>query len=394
MDIISGLTDDLLLKVLSFLPTKVAVSTSILSKRWECLWMWLTKLDYKSRYCSQSQCQSLRCFLDRNLPLHRAPVIESFRLDFAYAHLRPEDIKLWLVIAVSRYLRELEISNFSYSLHGNLTPNILPNSLYICKSLVTLKLDGDIVVDVPRMVCLPSLKTLELRQMKHLDGESLRRLLSICPNLEDLWVDFRDSSTFMGMITIIVPSLQSLSLRIPNEGYLYGLVISTPSLKYLKLEDYSEKNHSRLIENMPKLEDAYVDVRFLDMKNLIRSITSVKRLTLCLGAVYGDGFVFNQLEHLKVCVCKSHPSNLLVRLLEDSLNLRVLDIFQIDDHDDYSSLVPPGPVPQCVLSSLKTFNWSGRPQERDLAVYIFEEHWFLMPKKKSKKRYRSLKDCN
>lgn len=44
--------------------------------------------------------------------------------------------------------------------------------------------------------------------------------------------------------------------------------------------------------------------------------------------VYGDGFVFNQLEHLKLCVC-TNESNLLVRLLEDSPNLRVLDILEM-----------------------------------------------------------------
>lgn len=151
MDKISGLPDDLLVKILSFLPTKIAVSTSILSKQWQFLWMLLPKLEYSTRYYSESECKKLRCFLDRNLPLHRAPVLESFRLKFLYPGFKPEDIRLWVLAVVSRCVRELKISYLS-----NKT-DILPSSLYTCKSLVTLKLKGPIIVDVPLMACLPCL---------------------------------------------------------------------------------------------------------------------------------------------------------------------------------------------------------------------------------------------
>lgn len=130
---------------------------------------------------------------------------------------------------------------------------------------------------------------------------------------------------------------------------------------------------------------------------------------------YSDGFVFTQLERLKLCVCtdNDNPSSLLVRFLEDSPNLRVLDIIVMvkcffhkqfvfglmhnmiltwfsawsQDHydmfwnDDHSPIA----VPDCILTSLQTFNWSGylerRPQERDLEVYILGKRW-------------SPKDCN
>ncbi|CAA7034947.1 unnamed protein product [Microthlaspi erraticum] len=123
---------------------------------------------------------------------------------------------------------------------------------------------------------------------------------------------------------------------------------------------------------MPKLVEAYVEVRYSDINSFIGSTTSVKRLTICSKTVHSDAFVFNQLEHLKLCVCTSDKSlSLLVRFLKDSPNLRVLDI---DVHcgmrwDD----------PDCVRSSLQAFNWSEyverRPQERDLSVYIFGQRW-------------------
>ncbi|CAA0394382.1 unnamed protein product [Arabidopsis thaliana] len=230
MDRISGLPDEILVKIMSLAPTKVAVSTSILSKRWEFLWMWLTKLDFGDKHYSESECKRLQCFLDRNLPLHRAPVIESFRLVLSDSRFKPEDARMWVVVAVSRYIRELEICS-SYFPEKQ---NILPSSLYTCKSLVILKLDGGILLDVPRMVCLPSLKTLELKGVSYFKQESLQRLLSNCPVLEDLFVLLLRCDD-IGMFIVIVPSLQRLSLYLSPRCNLEGFVIVLDtSLEYFK----------------------------------------------------------------------------------------------------------------------------------------------------------------
>lgn len=52
MDKINHLADELLVKIL-FLPTKIAISTSILSKRWRFLWMCLPKLEYDDNNYTQ-----------------------------------------------------------------------------------------------------------------------------------------------------------------------------------------------------------------------------------------------------------------------------------------------------------------------------------------------------
>ncbi|ESQ47210.1 hypothetical protein EUTSA_v10027789mg [Eutrema salsugineum] len=353
---ISGLSDELLVKILSFLPTKVAVSTSILSKQWEFLWMWLPKLEYGSENHSVSEYKRLKCFLDRNLPLHRAPVIESFRLQIRYPHLEPGDIKLWVLTVVSRYL------------------------VYLCKSLVTLKLDGKILVDVPRMVCLPCLKTLQLEAVTYLNEDSLQRLLSNCPVLKDLSVEGCEDDNMRKFI-VIVPSLQRLTLIIYNE--LDEFVINTPSLEYLKFDYSNMKSHHFLIENIPKLGEAYVDAIFPCIERLIGSITSVKILIICLLGnssenVYGDGFVFKQLVHLKLCKCRAYASNVVVRLLRDSPKLRVLHLLEMEDHEPNGVVLfwnQPSTVPECMLSSLRTFKFErylGRPEERDLVVYILK----------------------
>ncbi|ESQ44969.1 hypothetical protein EUTSA_v10010416mg [Eutrema salsugineum] len=372
MDRISGLSDELLIKILLFVPTKVAVSTSILSKRWEYLWMWLPKLDYGPNHFSRSDCKRLRCFLDRNLPLHRAPVIESFRFKLYGSYIRPESIKLWVVLAISHCLRELEIIYES----NRDKQTILPSNLYSCKSLVILKLDGTILLDVPRTVFLPSLKTLQLQDVKYFNDESIQRLLSNCPVLEALSVSLREEES-MEELTIVSPSLQSLSIYIPHDLDILGIEIKTPSLTYLKLDDQNQDNLYCFIEEMPNLIEAYVDFNFTDIKSLIGSITSVKRLAICSQAMYDESFVFTQLEHLELCTCKEVSPDLLVRLLKDSSNLQGLDLFCIESHS-FGNMVnwnKPSTVPKCILSSLQTFNfleYIGAPKERDLVVYILQ----------------------
>ncbi|XP_010445618.1 PREDICTED: FBD-associated F-box protein At5g38590-like [Camelina sativa] len=281
MDKINGLPDDVLVKILSFLPTKEAVSTCVLSNRWEFLWMWLTKLEFINSMSDPRP--GLGDFLDKKLPLHRAPVIESLCYHVTCnSHIKPKNVKQWIEIAISRCVRELEIDYY---------PNgekffIFPSSLFTCKSLVTLKLQKITHMDVPSMVCLVSLKTLQLETTASyffVDGESLQRLLSGCPVLEDLSLCFEADEEQMKEFTIIIPSLQSFSLFVRTDGNFDGYEIDTPSSKYLKLVDWTyEPHHYSLIKNMPKLREAYVDLLSSYPKNqILGSIISVKRLTIC-----------------------------------------------------------------------------------------------------------------
>uniref|UniRef100_A0A1J3D6I4 Putative FBD-associated F-box protein n=1 Tax=Noccaea caerulescens TaxID=107243 RepID=A0A1J3D6I4_NOCCA len=159
---ISDLSNELLIKILTFLPTKVAVSTSILSKQWQFLWMWLPKLEFDDYLIINGPDSTLRFrdFINKNLPLHKSPVIESLLLRSCHRRLpQPENIKLWVGIAVSRFVRELSIGYFC--LHDDGPDAPLPSSLYTCSSLTTLKLEGtQIVLDVPRVFLSPFLEDL------------------------------------------------------------------------------------------------------------------------------------------------------------------------------------------------------------------------------------------
>ncbi|KAF2543921.1 hypothetical protein F2Q68_00030640 [Brassica cretica] len=295
MDKISQLPDELLLKVLLPLPTKVAANTSILSKRWEFLWMWLPKLEYDH---SMDERKSLIDFITLNMPQHRAPVIESLRLNFSYGYkgsVTREDIRMWVAIAVTRFLR-----------------------------------------------------------VTYADQKSLHRLLSSCPVLEDLFVKHNGcESEHLEKFSVIVPSLQRLTLKTCRGSFFQALVMNTPSLKYFKFRDYTCEHddfsdidfdfdyngYSFYSDDMPKLEEMEVDSTYLDTENFVSLITYVMRLSLCLPdqaekALYREGIVLSQLRHLKLCSCTINWSKLLVLFLKDSPNLQELVVHLTNDHTD------------------------------------------------------------
>ncbi|XP_010478355.1 PREDICTED: putative FBD-associated F-box protein At5g56410 [Camelina sativa] len=406
MDKIIGFSDDeLLVKILSFLPTKDAASTSILSKHWKFLWMRVPKIDFNemSMYSLVSFCQyiileedkrrdylsksgkshMMRRFIDRNLPLHSSPVIESLRLELFTEAFQPEDIKQWVEIAISRCIEELSVA---FSSFNGIINAVMPSSLYTCKSLVTLKLKKHILVDVPHAFCLPSLKTLHLRRVIYADEESLQRLLSNSSVLEDLVLELCPGDN-VRKFAIIIPSLLSLSFDISAQCTSDGYIIDTPSLKYFKALDRSDSTSTStcfIVKNMPKLEEAQVCVGH-NVKKLLQAVTSVKRLSLLVEdnnsaeAVYGDDFVFNKLEHLYFHIYGTFWSKLLFQLLNASPKLR--DFTFNDDLLTYDGIMGASVCwKQLKLSSLQTFKWLGchrSVEGKDLATYIFRNSCLL-----------------
>ncbi|EOA27246.1 hypothetical protein CARUB_v10023365mg [Capsella rubella] len=379
MDRISGLPNELLVKILSSLPTKEVVSTSVLSKRWEFLWMWVPKLKFGMNHYEADL--PIRDFITKNLPLLKPHVIESFHLQCFTKSFQPEDINHWVDTTISRCVRELIIDSYDLSCVGKPVA-LLPSSLYTCKSLVTLNLTGEtIIVDVPRTASLPSLKTLELNRVAYSNEDSLRLLLSYCPVLEELIID-RIGDDNVKTLVVMVPSLLRLTLPIYS---CYGYVIVTPSLKYLKVRSPYGEYFSYLVMHMPNLEEAKLYVE-QNLEKLLESITSVKRLSLSvlvdIKSMYHNGIVFNQLQHLKLHIYCDNWSKLLVRMLEDSPKLRVLKLLVDDDpdfDDDHEHVSwkynDETSVPKCLLDSLEIFEfagYTGRPEERDFVSYIMK----------------------
>ncbi|KAG2275011.1 hypothetical protein Bca52824_057566 [Brassica carinata] len=163
------------------------------------------------------------------------------------------------------------------------TQFILPRSLYTTgsRTLVTLKLQNALLVDVSETVSFPSLKTLTLISMKFPLDAFIRTLLSSCPVLEDLFV-VKCGGDNVACLVVRVPSLKFLTVRTTAEvGYHQGLVLDVPSLEFLDIVDYTDG--FCVVENtMHKVIEAHLDVTYSHPQQLLASLTSLVQLSLCL----------------------------------------------------------------------------------------------------------------
>ncbi|CAL9238660.1 unnamed protein product, partial [Arabidopsis halleri] len=323
----------------------------------------------------------------KSLQLHKAPVLESFnlRVHFAGSNYSAVDSGILtgvlIGIAMDRNVRELVLNVYIH--HGSLR---IPSSLYNSETLETLKLELNVVMDVPSSVSLKSLRTLHLKYVDFKDDESIRNLLSGCPNLEDFMVQ-RSSSSSVKTFIIDVPTLQRLTIHNGDSTILperhWDYVISTPSLKYLKIEGI-RAFESFVIENVPELIEVNItNVSEIIDEKLLVFLTSVKCLSLALTPLvfkFPTGSIFDQLVYLELFTNKKAWWNLLPLLLHSSPSLQVLKLIDNLDGMNYVDASgvwnQPKNVPECLLFHLETFMWEGyrwkREEEVEVAKYILK----------------------
>ncbi|CAA7062559.1 unnamed protein product [Microthlaspi erraticum] len=366
-DMISVLPEELIIRILSLIPTKYAVKTMVLSKRWRSVWTLVPKLFYKER--DFDGCGSLSRFLNKSLELNKAPMLETLCIQLG-SRLPVDAVGNWVAKAVDRCVREIELE-----IQRTAAFTILPMCLYTCKTLVVLNLTGNIGVDVPSSVCLPSLKRLFLVYVVYRNDYSLFRLLSSANAISDLYVKRRPYDHVRKFI-VEVPSLQIFRyVNIPSRDRVGkgvgSLVIESPGLKELIINDLS--GDSCLIENLPNLNEACINVfGYLDDK-LLRSISSVTSLGLFLTKqMFANPSTipnFSRLITLDLCPFMFSWFRPLMLLLSNSPKLTVLRVFYCPSF----LWVNPSSVPDCLLFHLKTFEcvqYGGREGEKQLVAYI------------------------
>ncbi|CAN6971696.1 unnamed protein product, partial [Brassica rapa subsp. trilocularis] len=214
-DRISALPDDLLVKILLFVPTKDIVTTMILSKRWRTIWTEVPRLEYEDIVSNtNSEQKSVWWFLEKSLQLHKAPILESLCIQLKEICPTNVDVAKLVGQAVDRSLRRL-----LFHLSWLAKPTSMPNILYTCETLTELELFNKIILDIPPSVCLPSLAKLYLFCVLYKDDVSLVRLLSNCPVLRILLVIRSEEDGNVKKYTVKVPSLEEFT-------YLYKRPLS------------------------------------------------------------------------------------------------------------------------------------------------------------------------
>ncbi|OMO71827.1 hypothetical protein CCACVL1_18051 [Corchorus capsularis] len=325
IDRLSELPDSILCHILSFLPTKYSVRTTILSTRWRYLSTLVYNLDFHN---PGEKSHGFMNFVDRVLLSHDDAVsIEGFRLtspDF-YKGKLDQDVCAyricgWIIYALKRLVQQLYINMSS---QGPI--HILPASLFTSKTLVKLEMIVEfLVMTIPTKVWFPSLKILFLKEVEFPDDESVDRLISGCPVLEklDIYSDWKDvqelyiSNSFLKTMTIGIVELGDYKPGVSS------VVVDAPSLVYFKLscipvESFSFLNPMSLVKvDFSDLFDFWgflVDddegtnfVRAMDLAtNFVRVTSNVQSLYL------SDEFL-----KLKVIEIHSDIGDPLIKLVE------------------------------------------------------------------------------
>jgi len=200
MDRIGSLPDEILIHILSFVPTKQAFATSILSKRWIHLWRHVPHLYFTDTKLSNlADNYRFNEFVYSILLFREAAgnhSINTFVLDIeynytklAFRHSIP-NVTDWVNYVVDGKIQHLNLYLDVYYVQNENPPPNLPISVFSCTTLVVLKLHWLYVEDGFSLDFgeFPFLKVLHLKEMCFHRYREFILLLAGCPVLEDLVV--------------------------------------------------------------------------------------------------------------------------------------------------------------------------------------------------------------
>ncbi|PIA65602.1 hypothetical protein AQUCO_00100833v1 [Aquilegia coerulea] len=207
-DRLSGLPDDIIQEIFSFLDMKVIVRTSILSKKWRNFWISFPNLYFllgRSKVNKKTQRNYFTYFVNQVLLLRDTSDINKFRVS-CYEGLHVSYIRTWLTFPLRRNIPEVHLQlKFPDSFK-------VPNEIFTSNiKVLRLQQFGKSEVVMPTSLCSASkLKSLELVGFKLPKADSNGNVLLSCAVLENLIIS--DCGNHFKTLTISTPQLKSLEL--------------------------------------------------------------------------------------------------------------------------------------------------------------------------------------
>ncbi|KAJ9559031.1 hypothetical protein OSB04_013645 [Centaurea solstitialis] len=362
-DIISKLPDALLTHILSLLPDSDANRTRILSNRWRNLWMFLPNLHFVMPFCwSVGEVNKFHDSVDTALSIRGGMPVDRFYL-YCSKNCDYDRVYGWICSVVRWRVGEIELRfpadrfrvRFCWSLFRT------------CKTLVSLILRGEFVLDVPRDELLfPCLKRIDLVSIVYAGDETIVNLVSGCPVLEELFVERQVIGRFDNVQTFKVSSASLKRLRISFALCVLGnyrVVIDAPKLEYVYIldvmsTDYSLTKALSLVEANIK---ARTDSNTESVAQIVAILSPVKVLTLTDSTLMALSYVHNlniprfaNLVKFVVGIDCLWGWNLLPTLLHNMPNLEHITFsdglvpFPRVQYAFNMNWVPPEDVPDCL----------------------------------------------
>ncbi|RID68877.1 hypothetical protein BRARA_C01008 [Brassica rapa] len=435
-DRISLLPDHLLCQILSDVPTKTAVVTSVLSTRWRTIWISTPVLDlhthdfpnfyafasFISRFLYFSKGSSClhklkldlrfgRPIQDISSELRNLEFVSCYYLDPTYL------ITQWINNAVK--VQHLDI----LLLHPRIV-DMMPLSIYTCVTLVSLKL-CNVSLAASEYVSLPRLKIMHLVDNVYANDAFLEKLISSCPVLEDLTVVRHGETDYnLDVLRVHSKSLKSLVVDLDGNSFKYSdedtgkaVVIDAPRLTYLSLEDY--QSTSFVINKLGLSAKVNVNVSFdmdfdtevidsskrsvvgtfITMLSTVRDMT-LSGTTLQVISLYLKHEPLPQFPYLVRFHAAFYNSDLgkLPNILQSCPNLKSL-VLELEEFKVNEVLVLSSySIPECLRSSLECVEIRtpirGAVPEIELVNYFLENSAVLKKLKMCLRRGRMNEESN
>ncbi|KAJ4897085.1 F-box/LRR-repeat protein [Raphanus sativus] len=301
MDGIGNLPEEVLCHILSFLTTKEAALTSILSKRWRNLFTLVPNIDIddsvflnpeEGKREREGILQSFMDFVDKVLSLQGDSPIVKFSLK-CKTGIDTDRLNRWICNVLRRGVASLDlVLDFDRS-DDDLDSDymyFLPRELFVSPKLVELRLRSEFGVDWwrggSRDTLLPMVKTLCFESTWILLCDDLEVFLSAFPVLEEFhmvgieWPDSDESVSSQSLRKLTLYAGGFEDWRNPK-----SISFDTPNLVYLEYSDYVAADYPKV--NLPNLAEAVLDLKVTGHQiDLIRAPDDEDVVSLRLGNVW------------------------------------------------------------------------------------------------------------
>ena len=223
----------ILINILCFLPTKDAILTSVLSKRWAYLWTSVSSLSFTQSY------ETATVFageVDDTLLLHRAPKLANFSVQFEYRSRLKRRLDLWVRFATTTKVDKLSLHLSSHYSPLDANGYRLPQYLYANEFVSELDLSFCKIKPIG-LLHWTSLKRLCIRKSAVCE-DVIRKVLMGSPRLE--YLELNDCHEF-NRLDIVSESLRKLVIdsclvgMLESEDRKLELEIVAPKIECLEI---------------------------------------------------------------------------------------------------------------------------------------------------------------
>ncbi|KAA8516465.1 hypothetical protein F0562_016758 [Nyssa sinensis] len=279
LDFISSLPSEILLQIISLIPLKEAVKTSILSTAWRSLWSpFQVDLEIDSDYITSDEAskkliQAMAMFLKS----HNSPELWKFcKYGMVFSAIKGVQKELYLDFSVDKEMK------------SNLDLILEPNCSISSKHSIEI-------------TSFSSLKTLHLRSVNHHGKSLVSTLFSNCLQLESLKLEKCNGLQRIDMKANIC--LQSFTMMDCPD--MIGITVSAPNLKSFwyrgVLPQIQLKGSPQLIDVILNLREGLGQNEFdcEDVLSLLASLKDIEILTISgwlLQWLCTAGVIFRRLE--------------------------------------------------------------------------------------------------